>query len=88
MAFKQTGMFYCQLSTFFCRINPSNDKLFMTRSFKLHPSYKKVSSNSFDNDVAVVCLEKPAVLNDQVNVACMPTGSASEEMTNCYTTGI
>ena len=50
----------------------------------MHPGY---NTNTFDNDIGVICLPNAAVINDNVNTACMATGSSSETTNNCYATG-
>ena len=63
----------------------SEQKIFVSSSnFHIHPSYNQ---NNLDNDIAVICLPYAATLNNEVNIACLPTGSASEVTNNCYATG-
>ena len=51
----------------------------------LHPAYNSATK---DNDIAVIILLSDAELNDNVNIACLSTGSPSEITTNCYATGM
>ena len=57
-----------------------------TANFHIHEDYR---SDGFDNDIAVITLPEDEVeLNDDVNIACLPTGSIAETTDNCYSTGL
>ena len=50
----------------------------------MHPDY---NTDTLDSDIGVVDLPTAASLNNEVDIACLPTGSASEVTTNCYISG-
>ncbi|XP_057314061.1 zinc metalloproteinase nas-15-like [Hydractinia symbiolongicarpus] len=58
----------------------------LVRQIIVHPSYNKPTR--MNNDIALLQLVKPAILNDRVKAVCLPKqGKAVKLGTKCYLTG-
>ena len=58
---------------FFSRNGP-NEQVFMGSELKIHPMFNR---RTYDNDIALIKLNKPAILTDKVNIACIPPNAVS-----------
>ena len=47
----------------------SSEQIFKGAELKIHPLF---NGKTYDNDIALIKLNRPALLNDKVNVACLP----------------
>jgi len=63
-----------------------DEQVFYGNRIIIHPSYR--SSSSFDNDIALIQLDRPARLNNNVKLACLPEhGYQVKEDQPCYISG-
>ncbi|XP_065059399.1 enteropeptidase-like isoform X4 [Rhopilema esculentum] len=66
-------------------INDTAEKRHRVSLVKIHPLY---SSSTMNNDVALLKLQTPAVLNDHVNTVCLPNRTSVIAVgSSCYITG-
>ena len=51
---------------------------------------RKAMTDGYGNDIALIKLSRPAILNARVGLACMPSGNKTDRVTPgtmCYLTG-
>ncbi|XP_066930366.1 chymotrypsin B-like [Clytia hemisphaerica] len=65
-----------------------NEQILMGSELKIHPMFNR---RTYDNDIALIKLNKPAVLTDKVNIACIPPNAVSPKPVlagrNCFVSG-
>ena len=67
-------------------INDTTEKRHRVSLVKIHPLY---SRSTINNDVALLKLQTPAVLNDHVNTVCLPNRTSVIAVgSSCYITGM
>ena len=67
------------------KVNETTEEKHRVAFVKIHPLY---SSSTLNNDVALLRLEKAAVLNDYVNTVCLPNKTNVVAVGSpCYLTG-
>ena len=78
-------MYYVQLGDNDRNKNEGSEQKVKIKRIHRHPQYNQALLN---NDVALLELEKPAILNKQVGLVCLPPQDYDVSVkSNCYITG-
>ena len=66
-------------------VNDTTEQQYTVTKIVMHPNY---DSSTINNDIALMKLSSPVIMNDHVNTVCLPnTTDAVSDGAHCYITG-